>query len=409
MKMPLPLKIILTAVAVAAPLWLSTNSRLYTFNALNVLISIGLLSVTILHLRLKPAWLDALSIGAAAGILSFVDFSILHYTFYVLGVFVFLGLASLATLGIRATWQDGAEGARMRLAFCFAFFSMCASVAALPLHALTGRLNPKVLDLYLYSFDASMRVQLSFLMGQAYATWHRFGDAGMFIYIGLPVVMAVVAAGLLLQSRQKAIPAMAAFVLTGPIGIIFYNLCPALGPKYVFGPRFPWNPLTIDQASRLRLEPILAEGFRNAIPSLHMAWVLLAWWYSRGLSIWERAIAMIFVVFTVFSTLGSGEHYFVDLVVGFPFALFLYALSRSYPRWTGDQKTAVALGLALTLGWIVALRVAVRFFWISPLLPWLFCAATLALVLIRQRRLDRASDESVSGEAVPEAEGVPVA
>jgi hypothetical protein len=407
--MPLPLKIIFTAVAVFVPLWLGTNSRLYIFNALNVLISIGLLSVTILHLRLKPAWLDALSIAAGAGLLSLVDFKILHHTFYVLGVFVFLGLTSLATLAIRAIWQGGADGNQMRLAFWFAFLSMCASVAALPLHALTGKLNPKVLDLYLYSFDASMRVQLSFLMGQAYATWHRFGDAGMFIYIGLPVVLAVVAAGLLLQSRQKAIPAMAAFILTGPLGIIFYNLCPALGPKYIFGQRFPWNPLTIDQVSRLRLEPILAEGFRNAIPSLHMAWVLLAWWYSRGLSIWERAIAMIVVVFTVFSTLGSGEHYFVDLVVGLPFALFLYGLTRFSLRWTGERNTAVALGLALTLGWIVALRVTVRFFWMSPLLPWLFCAATLAPVLIRQRRLDRASDEPVPGETVPEAESIPVA
>jgi hypothetical protein len=409
MRLTLPAKIILTALAVAAPLWLGTNSRLYIFNALNVLMSIGLLSVTILHLRLKPAWLDALAIAAGAGILSLVDFKTLHYTFYVLGVFVFLGLTSLATLAIRAIWQDGAEATQMRLAFWFAFLSMCASLAALPLHSLTGKLNPKVLDLYLYSFDASMRVQLSFLMGQAYATWHRFGDAGMFIYIGLPVVMAVIAAGLLLQSRQKAIPAIAAFILTGPVGIIFYNLCPALGPKYVFGPRFPWDPLTIDQVSRLRLEPILAEGFRNAIPSLHMAWVLLAWWYSRGLSIWERAIAMIFVVFTIFSTLGGGEHYFVDLVVGFPFALFVYGLTRFSLPWTSERKTAVALGLVLTLGWIVALRLAVRFFWISPLLPWLFCAATIALVLIRERRLDRASDESVSAEAVPDAEGVPIA
>src|SRR5260370_977564 len=207
MKLSVPIRIAFTLVVVAAALWAATNKRLYDIAVFNVLVSMGLAAIIVLHLR----------------------------------------------------------------------------------------------------------VQLSFLMGQAYATWHRFGAAGMFIYIGLPVLLAMVAAGHLLHGSKAAIPAMAAFLVTAPVGVIFYNLFPALGPTYIFGPRFPWNPLTIDQAARLLLEPILVAGYRNAMPSLHIAWVLLAWWFSRGLSVWERSIAMVFVVFTVFATLGSGEHYVFDV------------------------------------------------------------------------------------------------
>src|SRR5258708_9056755 len=218
----------------------------------------------------------------------------------------------------------------LRCCECFFFFQAEDGIrddlvtgvqtCALPIsfHAWTSKLNPKVLDLYLYSFDASLRVQLSFLMGQAYATWHRFGDAGMFIYIGLPVVMALVAAGHLLHGSKRAIPAIVAFLVTAPVGIIFYNLFPALGPTYIFGPRFPWNPLTIDQAAHLQLEPMLSAGFRTALPSFPIAGVFLASLFSPVLSVWERGIAMVFVVFTVFATLGSGQHDFIDLGVGCP-------------------------------------------------------------------------------------------
>jgi len=388
MKLSMPIRIGFTLVVAAAALWAATNKRLYDIAVFNVLVSMGLTAVIVLHLRLKPSWSDAAGVAAGAGTLALIDFKLLHYNFNVFGLLSFLGLASLVALAIRAAWSRDEESARMRLALTFAFLSLSVDAAAVLFHALTSKLNPKVLDLYLYSFDASLRVQLSFVMGQAYATWHRFGDAGMFVYIGLPVVLAMVASGHLLHGRQAAIPAMAAFLVTAPIGVIFYNLFPAVGPTYIFGPRFPWNPLAIGEAARLRLEPILVAGYRNAMPSLHIAWVLLAWWFSRGLSVWERSIAMVFVVFTAFATLGSGEHYFIDLVVGFPFALFIYGLCAFPQGWTRERKAALGLGLGLTLGWFVALRVGVKLFWLSPILPWFACLVTVASVLILQQRLE---------------------
>ncbi len=409
MKLSVPIRIAFTLVVVAAALWAATNKRLYDIAVFNVLVSMGLAAIIVLHLRVKPSWRDAAGVAAGAGTLAVIDFKFLHYNFNAFGLLSFLGLASLVALAIRAAWSGGEESTRMRLAFLFAFLSLGVDAAAVLFHALTSKLNPKVLDLYLYSFDASLRVQLSFLMGQAYATWHRFGDAGMFIYIGLPVLLAMVAAGHLLHGSKAAIPAMAAFLVTAPVGVIFYNLFPALGPTYIFGPRFPWNPLTIDQAARLLLEPILVAGYRNAMPSLHIAWVLLAWWFSRGLSVWERSIAMVFVVFTALATLGSGEHYFIDLVVGFPFALFVYALCAFPLGWTQQRKVAFGLGLGLTLAWFAVLRQGVKLFWVSPILPWLACLVTVAAVVILQQRLEGASAKNASREAAPEpAAAVPV-
>lgn len=396
MKPPLPIKIGFTVLMAAAVLWAATDKRLYDIAVLNVIVSMGLAAVLVLHLRLKPVWTDVAGVIAGAGILSLVDFQILHYNFSAFGVISFLGLASFVALAVRAIWSSGEETTRIRLAFAFAFLSLSVDAAALPFHALTARLHPNVLDLYLYSFDGSLRVQLSFLLGQMFANNHHFGDASMFIYIGLPLVMGMVAAGRLLREEKTAIPALAAFLLTAPIGVLFYNLFPAIGPLYIFGERFPWNPLTSSQTTRLLLEPIPAPGFRNAMPSLHIAWVLLAWWFSRGLSAWERSIALVFVTFTVIATLGSGEHYFIDLVVGCAFGLFIYSLCQLPLGRSRVRLTALAAGLALTLAWFAALRFGVKFFWLSPVLPWLACAATVAAVFFLQSRLDAASPASAS-------------
>ena len=117
---------------------------------------------------------------------------------------------------------------------------------------------------------------------------------------------------------------------------------------------------------------------------------------------------MVFVVFTVFATLGSGEHYFIDLVVGFPFALFVYSLCAFPLGWTHERKAACGLGLGLTLGWFAALRVGVKLFWLSPILPWLACLATVAGVVILERRLDWGSATNASQEPEREAMAVSV-
>ena len=83
----------------------------------------------------------------------------------------------------------------------------------------------------------------------------------------------------------------------------------------------------------------------------------MSWWYSRGLSVYERGIAMLFVLFTVVATMGTGEHYFIDLVVAFPFVLFLQAICATALKWNDSRRLApFAFGLATLLVWLWALR-----------------------------------------------------
>src|SRR5207248_2011006 len=109
--------------------------------------------------------------------------------------------------------------------------------------------------------------------------------------------------------------------------------------------------------ARIQLQAIELQGPRNAMPSLHMAWVLLAWWCSEGASPVCRAIAGTFVLFTFCATLGTGEHYFVDLIVAFPLTLSIFALFFSLGSWRGAQKwTALLSGLFMVAVWFALLR-----------------------------------------------------
>jgi hypothetical protein len=261
------------------------------------------------------------------------------------------------------------------------------------------------LDLYLFSFDASLRVPIAFILGQTYSLWPWFKSIGLAIYIALPLTIAMVYSGQMMRERQKSYPAMVAFLVTGPIGICFYNLFPALGPAHIFLQDFPWHPMTTVQAARLFCEPIPVKGVQNAIPSLHIAWVLLAWWYSRGLSIWERAIALTFVIFTVGATLGTGEHYFIDLVVAYPFSVMIQSLCAFGLRWTARERvTGLAYGLSLTLAWLLALRYATHVFWVSPLIPWACCALTVASAIFLHRKLETAAESADHQQSEPSAE-----
>jgi hypothetical protein len=394
-------KVILSVAVLAAGLWLGTNRVVYGTCVFNVFLDFSVASFALLYLRLHPNVGGVLCILGATAVLTLIGIEVLHYPFSGLGTAAFLGVAGISAIALRGIWSAGLERKRLALALLFAVLAVSANLVVGFFHRWVGSLTPRVLDLYLCSFDASLRVQFSFLMGRAYATWHRFGDAGMVAYYFFPLMIALVLAGNLIRDRIDATSAMTAFLISGPVGVIFYGLFPALGPAYVFKSRFPWYPLTIDQVSHMRLEPLAMPGVRNCMPSLHIAWVLLAWWYSRGLSAWERSLAMYFLVFTVFATLGSGEHYLIDLVVAVPFATFIYGLSALHLSWSDrDRRMAVWLGLGMTVIWIELLRFCVQIFWISPLIPWLACVATVVFATLVQRRLARFSERAIGPERV---------
>ena len=346
--------------------------------------------------------MDACLILAGTIFLGVIDFRILHFRPAIMAWLSFAGLSSLLIFGVRTIWAKQADRKLFLLGFVPSFLFVASDYFADNLLHWTAANHPKVLDLYLFSFDSSLGVQLPFVMGQAFSIWPWLRRVGLLFYIGLPIPIALIYSGRLLRVREKAIPAMVAFLVTGPVGIIFYNLFPALGPVHLFLQGFPWHPLTVAQSSRLFAEPMAIAGPPNAIPSLHMAWVLLVWWYSRGLTWWERSIAFLFLFFTVLATLGTGEHYFIDLIVAFPFALMIESMCAFSLKITDRSRgIAFCVGLSGTLGWFALLRHALHFFWATPMLPWSFCIATVVVSLLFERQLHQRQGTPVLETAVP--------
>ena len=317
--------------------------------------------------------------------------------------FSFLGLSSFVVIGVRSIWEQ--ERRFLLYAWVPAALFVMSDYFASTMLQWTTEAHPKTLDLYLLSFDGSLRVQLAFAVGRYYARLPWLHISALIGYIGLAVPIAVVYAGRLIRFRERAFPSMLAFLIAGPFGILFYNLFPACGPHGLFGQAFPFHPLPIADLSRLALEPVPIPGARNAMPSLHIAWTLLAWWYSRGLSSIERFVAFAFLVLTVLATLGTGEHWLVDLVVAFPFALMIQAIcAYDVSSRETTRVTALALGLGGTLAWLVTLRYGAKLFWTSPIVPWAFVVATIALISIRQAKLDSVTNfgkSSANGPGKP--------
>ena len=335
----------------------------------------------------KALWL-LVSLGFIAVLrLSSVHGSIVE-SFAVLSVF---GWAAFVLLGWRWLWSSGTARrtawALLAPAAAMVFFVFSAQHAL----SLANLLHPQTFDLYLYAFDGSFGFQPSCFFGRAMAHSFLLRNAAALAYVSLPFVMAVVYALRQPQdAKQPAWDVMTMLMLAGMGGWLLYNVVPATGPRFAFASDFPWRSLPYSSLHKLFLEqiPVASDFPRNAIPSLHMAWVLLIYWSVRGLSRWLRFFMIGYAILTVVATLGTGEHYFVDLVASLPFALAIYAMvcPEGKPAFM-SRWSVVTSGLGLTLAWLLLVRFGTKWMLFSPLLPWASSAATVAAVVLMKRSL----------------------
>lgn len=371
--------------------------KLYNGAFVTSTFAFAIASFLIFHFRIRPYWREILFVIVGGLVFVAIDVGVLGYPAKFMAILSLLGLASFLTMAIEAVWAAPKERTPLLCVIVPALLFIVTGFVIPSALAWTIKFRPRTFDLYLLSFDCSLRVQPSFVVGQAFARWPWLLSSGLVFYFSIAIPLAVVYVGRLVRFGSRAFSAMLAFLIASPIGILFYVLFPACGPRYLARGDFPWHPLPISMVPRLLLEPVGIDGPRNAMPSLHLACVLLAWWYSRGLSWWERAIAFMFVAFTVLATLGLGEHWLADLIVAFPFALFIQAISDYSKSWASRERlTAAGFGLGAVLAWLAALRYGARFFWTSPVVPWALAVGTIILVSIRQRKLDRTENDAAS-------------
>lgn len=368
----------LSLAGVGCHYWIGSRHTFFVDTISSPFLAVALLSIFLILLRTKLDWREVWLTGIFAFGLYALDIRWLGYAIRWPVVVSFVGMASLLVLLLRAIWADLKERRTAILILVAAFLFVASEWCASYFLEWGARARPMVLDLYLFSFDASLHIQPAFLMGQWFARLPHFAAVSVIVYLALPVAIGLTFAGCVRRDRENAVPAVIAFLITGPIGACFYATFPALGPVHIFLNRFPWVALTEHEAQSLFLEPVAMAGPRNAIPSLHAAWIFLVFWYARKLSIVERVVAGGFVFFTLCATLGTGEHYFVDLVVAVPFTVMILAVTQIFhAREQRRPWGALLYGLLTTLAWFCFLRYGFRVFWVSPVVPWLACLLTL--------------------------------
>lgn len=359
---------------------LDTASRLLAVACLEVLLfavfwlfrgadtpflAFAVIGVVVVQLSERPRRGDLLAALAAGSVVGYLYLaggrSFGSFTAAVpVGCLAFLGLGSLAILGARAVVETRALRPLLLAAFC----PLLMAIVNFALLA-TVEFQPKVFDHYLYRFDAQLGGQAAFQVGRWLGTWPALQAICFLVYSALPLA-AVVFFLLYLHLRdRRRFPANAfvVFLIAGAAGFSLFWICPAVGPRHVYGDAFPVSP-----PRSVPLEAIPLEAFpRNAMPSLHAAWALLIWWNLRGQNRWIRRAVEAFLAFTLLATLGFGEHYLIDLVVAIPFSLAIQASAEK-------RRLPASAGALLAIAWVVALRLG----WIPPSsVAWTAAALTL--------------------------------
>jgi len=366
---------------------LTLSREFYEQLAADIFFSLTLAGCTIIFFSVRPPGESLQLICVTAALLSLQSFA-LKISFKFLPTLGLLGLGSLLLLIIRRIWSYGPGRQLLQDSIVPPLlFIVLGYLGSGPL-AITGRLHPKTLDLFLYSFDQSLGLQLSFLVGRVVLRSPVFTRIMLVMYYALPIAIMLTYARLLIRDRRMAMAAFLAFLVAGPLGVVFYNLVPACGPAYLVGAKFPYEALSTAQLRNMPLQAIVVEGVRNAFPSLHMGWALLAWWYSQRLSLAARMVIAIFLAGTALSTLGLGEHYFVDLVTAFPFALMIQAAcALNVSNFSARKLVPLVAGALLMLAWVVLLRFGLRIVQMSPVVPWMFVTFTITSSVLLQRRV----------------------
>jgi hypothetical protein len=300
----------------------------------------------------------------------------------------FLGIGSITVMAWQSIWARASNAAALRDALVLPAFSL---VAGLGMNWANGY-PERTYDHLLYAFDGTL---LHIAPGQTVAAlWKSFswiGGASSIAYQGLLIFPPLYRGWAMYRGVRGGVNILHAFAAAGVVGFLLYQVCPAEGPVYSFGTRFPDH---LPDWHDVSLAPYLSAGVHNAIPSMHMTWALLVLWSALELGPWALTIAAAFVGFTALATLGSGEHYVVDLVVSIPLAFAVWNIFRR-------DKLRAALGLGLVGGWLAYLRSGL-FLGTPGFANWMLIGATAGVVITSESLRSKAVKSPVAVTARPQ-------
>jgi len=297
---------------------------------------------------------------------------------------VFLGLASLFFMGVAVLRSRPNELPERIGAFGVAMAAPVFVIITAAVLSGTGHAHPVTLDRVLYAFDGSLGFQPSFLLGRLLARWAWLGGLAKVSYEQVPVAVLILYTSRMGAPERTRPNVLLVIGAASLVGYLLYALLPAAGPLYLFPSRFPNSAPPLAGLALLPVA-VAADIPRNAMPSLHMAWAVLLWWNARRSAFWVRAGYGLYLALTVLFTLGSGEHYLIDLVVALPFALAVQAAFlvpiREMPR-----SWPFCAGTLATLAWLGFLRFAAPVWLGSFVLDWSLVAVTVVGLVTLERQ-----------------------
>ncbi len=257
--------------------------------------------------------------------------------------------------------------------------------------ALTIIYHPNTQDTLLMAIDATLGLQPSFLAGQ----WFAYLPSLIIlliktIYLGLPFALAVVYIGRYFQAKHPPFELIIEFFLIGLFGMLLYHINTGCGPINAFKPHWPQQIPIVP----MQPKPELCIGTflpRNCLPSLHTAWVVCLWRHSLPCTRRIRWLITFWVICTLAGTLGLGEHYLVDLLVGFAFASFtggLCAINLSIKQ--PARYMAIVGGALICIGWYLLINFGLELLRISPFIAWFFYSSSVLLTCLLEFKLTSA-------------------
>lgn len=141
------------------------------------------------------------------------------------------------------------------------------------------------------------------------------------------------------------------------IGVSTYWLIPACGLKVFFGTNWP---LHFDSIKNLSECGRHAAPVFNCMPSVHMALAFLIFLHTLKRGITMTALGFLIVFLTLISTLGLGEHYFIDLIMGMLLTLGIYSICL--PGLTLRELIILMFNLILFALWLFLFRLDYHLF-----------------------------------------------
>lgn len=253
---------------------------------------------------------------------------------------IFLLVIACAGLWVALDVRNRGRFRVLFLAFAAMFYSpICGAV----LH-LWDVIFPIKFDASLYRIDSAIGIS-SFMVARALCP----GWTGILLGITYMLLLPMMVFWCAIEAhyRWRGPSILWAYFLEMFCALGLYALVPACGPIYA-SPGFPFkNPSFVSTGS--------FGGAPNAIPSLHVSTALLLMFFARGKP-W-KAISFIFLLGIILSTLTTGEHYVIDLIVAVPFACFITsAVRRRFVFATACLSTTLVLMMLIRMetGWLSA-------------------------------------------------------